>query len=124
MPATAERWETRSANGLAISNSLVEIRPSRTKSAPDPVKEWEQVKAAWKGDVAAWERYSGLKLPDVEIVPESAAPLTATQIKHTRNKNIFSAFRDGKTRQQIAEEFDMDYHNVCLIIRKFLKQTN
>lgn len=38
-------------------------RPEKPKKI-DPVKEWERVKKIWKGNVAAWQRYSGLKLPD------------------------------------------------------------
>ena len=30
----------------------------------DPRKEWEKVKDAWCGDQAAWERYSGMKIPE------------------------------------------------------------
>lgn len=32
----------------------------------NPEKEWAKVRYAWNGDVEAWEKYSGFKLPSTE----------------------------------------------------------
>lgn len=53
-----------SGRGITIGKLVTGV-PEKPKKI-DPVKEWERVKKVWKGDVAAWERYSGFKLPKTE----------------------------------------------------------
>lgn len=65
-----EELEDGVASSIGSSRSTTQGSvPWQDSKAPDiperdPVKQWETHKGAWFGDAAAWERYSGYKLPD------------------------------------------------------------
>lgn len=62
------KGKNQNPDGLPVNNrpSIFVEESGRKKQKPlniDPEKEWQRVKAVWDS-VEAWERYSGLKLPE------------------------------------------------------------
>lgn len=47
-------------NGYNVSPAYKPAKKS------DPKRQWEKVKDAWDGDLAAWERYSGMSIDLIE----------------------------------------------------------